>query len=147
MEVFNINTKSSVFFCSGTDISATVTPIGLKVCMMVRAMSCKMLNKLNHFWWRYLYWSPNVGSRKGLSWIILVYQIPIDFCHLTANIWKTVGLSRSVIGQLELNISSTRAFFLKMVAGGAPIGPNMLHFCVFFEHHQLSSFIIFNGSR
>jgi len=30
-----------------------------------------------------------------------------DVCHLTANLSKTV--SRSVTGQLELNISSTRA--------------------------------------
>ena len=45
--------------------------------------------------------------KKGFGWSIFGLS-GTHFCHLTANISKTV--SRSVTCQLELNIRSTRAF-------------------------------------
>ena len=56
------------------------------------------------FWWRYLYGSPNVGVKKGFGWTIVGLS-DTDFCHLTANISKTV--SRSVTCESEFIISST----------------------------------------
>ena len=59
------------------------------------------------YWWRYLWGSPNAESKRGSGGPFFGLA-DTDFCHLTANVSKTV--SRSVTCQLELNISSTRAF-------------------------------------
>jgi len=58
-----ISSAVTLFFCSGSDISATVTAISLKVCMLVEM--CPMTMLLS-FWWRYLYGFPNAGL-KGLQ--------------------------------------------------------------------------------
>ena len=79
-----------LFLCSVTDISAMVAPIGMKFCMMV-----------------------HIGSGQifcfggGTPWAPKSEILGLNFGHLTT-ISKTV--SRSVTCQLELNISSTRAF-------------------------------------
>jgi len=80
-----------VFFSVLLQISATVAPIGVKFFMMVHIDPGQFFSRLGAL--------PPGSPSETLG---------INFGNLIANISKTV--SRSVISQLELNISSTRAF-------------------------------------
>jgi len=65
---------------------------GVQVCIMVVRI------RLLPFWWRYLQRSPNTGSNRascGPFW-------PLNFCHLTANISKTVCRSVTVISHCRI---------------------------------------------
>ena len=78
------------FLCPVTDISATVTPIGLKFCMMVHIGPGQTFSLLGG----YTYPKSKIVGR--------------NFGRLTANISKKE--SRSVTRQLQFKISWTRAF-------------------------------------
>jgi len=82
-----------VFLCPVTDILVMVVPIGVKFCMMVYIGLGQIFSPFGAVVLPEIHKSEIVGQNFG---------------HLTANISKTV--SRSVTCQLELNISSTRAF-------------------------------------
>jgi len=80
-------------------VSAKVMPISMKVCTMVELCPRIVLFPFGgdifrgHEMW---------GQERGSGGPFLASQTPI-FCHLTANISKTV--SHSIICKLEINIS------------------------------------------
>jgi len=78
----------NVSICPVTDILATVTPMGVKFCVMV------------HIGPRHKGDTPKGYPKSQI--------FDLHFGHLTTNISKTV--SRNVTCQLELNISSTGPF-------------------------------------
>ena len=89
-----------MFFCLGTDIPMTVTPIGMKFCMMVELCPRCSVCPFNGD----IFKSLQMWGQKGDHFNPLNTDV---FC-LTANIAKTI--SWNITWQLELNISSTGAF-------------------------------------
>ena len=86
------------FLCPVTAISVTVTAISMKFCMMAHISPKQIYSLLGGG----IPWDPQIRN----------------FGHLTMNISKMV--SRSITCQLELNISSTRAFWKCKAQGGSP---------------------------
>jgi len=72
----DISSAVNSVFCMGTDISAMVRPIDLKVCVMVDGGDIFRGLQMR-------------GQKRGSSGTFLASQT--DFCHLTANISKTVS--------------------------------------------------------
>ena len=102
--VSHIKSEVTLFFlCLGTDISATVRLIGVKFCMMVELRPGRVFSPFGGDNFRGL----QMRGQNGFGWTLFSLS-DTDFCHFTANISKTV--TRSVTCQLQLNISSTRAF-------------------------------------
>jgi len=83
-------------------MSATVTPISVKVCTVVEL--CPRTSLLLPFGGDIFTDLQMWGVKKGFGWTIVGLS-DTDFCHLTANISKTV--SRSVTCESEFIISST----------------------------------------
>jgi len=71
-------------FGGGTDISAMVWPIGVKVCTMVELRPEVSSPGNLPCWWRYLQVSQNAGSKRSLVgpfWPLIHHF----FCYVTAN--------------------------------------------------------------
>ena len=85
----DISSAVNSVFCMGTDISAMVRPIDLKVCVMVDGGDIFRGLQMR-------------GQKRGSSGTFLASQT--DFCHLTANISKTVVAGLGVIYYYILNV-------------------------------------------
>jgi len=94
-------TKAGVcVFCLGTNISATVTPIGVKWCLMIELCPGSVFCP---FGGDSFTGHQMRGQERGSGGLFLVSQTPIFA------IWPRISRKRLAC-QLELNISSTRAF-------------------------------------
>jgi len=104
-----------MFLYGSRYLGDAVRPIGVKVCVQERASALLMAISLG---------VTKCGVKEELGWTIFGLS-DTDFCHLTANVSKTV--SRNVTRQLELNIRSTRAFYKCKSRGGSP-PPSRVHY-------------------
>jgi len=129
-----VSSDTKLFVRQLTDMSATVTPIGGKFCMIV------------HIGIGVFFFVLGGGTSKGSQKSQI---LGLNFVHFTVNISKTV--SRDVAWQLELNISSSGSFE-KCIAWGCsaprkPLKAKYVTFWAFFQHRQLWSLQLCNGSR